>query len=156
MARDHVRAAVAEQTDEARAVIEWQRRERQEQLEGSRQASSLAMRQALDLTRLQAAQERSAMIEEHDAERSAAVAEVERRANEERLTAVALKDAELHEANSRVGELTDENEELKSRTSALTQETLVLKEHIRRTESQLAAASAANQRLDARLASSKA
>eukprot|EP01043_Picozoa_sp_COSAG02_P007731 COSAG02_NODE_236_length_27740_cov_49.156073_12_plen_1555_part_00 len=156
VARNHVKAAVAEQTDEARAVIEWQRRERQDQLEDSRHASSVAMQQALGVTRLQASEEQAAMIVTHKAERIAAVAEVEHRMNEERLKAVMQKDAALQLANSQVSEISDENEELKLRLSALQVETLGLKEQVHRTESQLAAASAANKRLDAKLANSKA
>lgn len=156
VARDHVRAAVAEQTGEARAVIQWQRRERQEQLEESRQASSIAIQEAMEVTRQQAANKQAAIIETHEAERTAAVAQMERRMNEDRLKAVALKDVVLQESNAQIEELADENEELKSRVSAQTDETLVMKEHIHRTEAQLQAVSVANKRLHAKLKDSEA
>jgi hypothetical protein len=156
IATDHVKAAVAAQTDEARAVIEWQRRERQGQLQESRLASSVVMQEAMDVTRQQAADAQAALVDSHAAATSAAVAEAERRLNEERLKALALKDAALRDARGQIEELTGQHEEVTSQLSEMTERFLVMEQRVKQTESQLAAAAGANKRLEVRLANTKA
>ena len=155
VATHHVRAAVTEQSDEVRAVIQWQRRERQEQLQGSRLASSVELREAVDLARTQAADEQAAAVEAKFTSHAAAMVELERQMNEERVSDVATWKEALRESKEEVEVLAEKNDRLGVHVSDLTDKVMTVEASLERTESQLAAAAGANKRLEIKLKASK-
>ena len=146
VATAHVQNAIGAQTTEARTLLQWQKREREETLAGSRMAGSLERREALQLAQSRAAAEQEAAIAELRVAHAQELAAQQVALNEERLAAVRAGKEAVAAAQEEAERYAEERDAFADRVTEVQLQLLASEDHCKKVESQLVAALGAKQR----------